>query len=103
MPKPDTGATCKPRSASHGIAARRNKLLGKMVGVMCPPLFGCHTNVELCRVRGWDKNFPLTRARCATQALLDQVPPTFGMIKLSDFRGEQMVLIEFYHADWGPT
>ena len=28
---------------------------------------------------------------------------TGGEIKLSDFRGRQMVLIEFYHADWGPT
>ena len=28
---------------------------------------------------------------------------TGGMIQLSDFRGKQMVLIEFYHADWGPT
>jgi len=28
---------------------------------------------------------------------------TGGMIKLSDFRGKQMVLLEFYHADWGPT
>ncbi len=28
---------------------------------------------------------------------------TGGEIKLSDFRGQQMVLIEFYHADWGPT
>jgi len=26
--------------------------------VMCPPLFGCRTNTELCRVRGWDKNLP---------------------------------------------
>jgi hypothetical protein len=26
--------------------------------VMCPPLFGCRTNAELCRVRGWDKNLP---------------------------------------------
>ena len=25
---------------------------------MCPPLFGCRTNTELCRVRGWDKNLP---------------------------------------------
>jgi hypothetical protein len=32
--------------------------LGKIVGVMCPPLFGCRTNTELCRVRGWDKNLP---------------------------------------------
>ena len=28
---------------------------------------------------------------------------TGGMLKLSDFRGKQMVLIEFYHADWGQT
>ncbi len=27
---------------------------------------------------------------------------TGGEIKLSDFRGKQLVLIEFYHADWGP-
>jgi hypothetical protein len=36
----------------------QHKLLGKIVGVMCPPLFGCRTNTELCRVRGWDKNLP---------------------------------------------
>src|SRR5262249_31233586 len=36
----------------------QKKLLGKIVGVMCPPLFGCRTNAELCRVRGWDKNLP---------------------------------------------
>jgi hypothetical protein len=32
--------------------------LGKIVGLMCPPLFGGRTNFELCRVRGWDKNLP---------------------------------------------
>jgi hypothetical protein len=36
----------------------QRKLLGKIVGVMFPPLFGCRTNTELCRVRGWDKNWP---------------------------------------------
>jgi hypothetical protein len=36
----------------------QHKLLGKIVGMMCPPLFGCRTNTELCRVRGWDKNLP---------------------------------------------
>ena len=36
----------------------QHTLLGKIVGVMCPPLFGCRTNTELCRVRGWDKNLP---------------------------------------------
>jgi peroxiredoxin len=28
---------------------------------------------------------------------------TGGVIRLSDFRGEKMVLLEFYHSDWGPT
>jgi len=32
--------------------------LGQIVGVMFPALFGCRTPAELCRVRGWDKNWP---------------------------------------------
>ena len=42
----------------EGRLRRQQKLLGKIVGLMCPPLFGCRTNTELCRVRGWDKNLP---------------------------------------------
>jgi hypothetical protein len=42
--------------AIEGRLRRQQKLLGKIVGMMCPPLFGCRTNFELCRVRGWDKN-----------------------------------------------
>ena len=42
----------------EGRLRSKHKLLGKICGVMCPPLFGCHTNTELCRVRGWDKNLP---------------------------------------------
>jgi len=42
----------------EGRLRSQRKLLGKIVGVMCPPLFGCRTNSELCRVRGWDKNLP---------------------------------------------
>jgi hypothetical protein len=48
-----------PEDLVTEIAGRlrsQQKLLGKIVGVMCPPLFGCRTNTELCRVRGWDKN-----------------------------------------------
>src|SRR5262245_22639752 len=41
-----------------GRLRSQHKLLGKIVGVMCPPLFGCRTNTELCRIRGWDKNLP---------------------------------------------
>jgi hypothetical protein len=50
-----------PQNLVTEIAGRlrsQQQLLGKIVGVMCPPLFGCRTNTELCRVRGWDKNLP---------------------------------------------
>jgi len=40
----------------EGRLQSQQQLLGKIVGVMFPPLFGCRTNSELCRVRGWDKN-----------------------------------------------
>src|ERR671924_176287 len=42
----------------EGRLRSQQKLLGKIVGVMFPPLFGCRTNTELCRVRGWEKNLP---------------------------------------------
>src|SRR5262249_50077628 len=42
----------------EGRLRSQQKLLGKIFGMMCPPLFGCRTNTELCRVRGWDKNLP---------------------------------------------
>jgi hypothetical protein len=41
-----------------GRLRSQQKLLGKIVGVMCPALFGCRTPSEVCRVRGWDKNWP---------------------------------------------
>jgi hypothetical protein len=42
----------------EGRLQSQQKLLGKIVGVMFPTLFGCRTPSELCRVRGWDKNWP---------------------------------------------
>ena len=42
----------------EGRLRSQQKLLAKICGVMFPPLFGCRTNTELCRVRGWDKNLP---------------------------------------------
>ena len=36
----------------EGRIRSQQQLLGKIVGMMCPPLFGCRTNSELCRVRG---------------------------------------------------
>jgi hypothetical protein len=40
----------------EGRLRSQHKLLGKIFGIMFPPLFGCRTNSEVCRVRGWDKN-----------------------------------------------
>ena len=32
-----------------------------------------------------------------------QLPATIGgSIRLSDYLGESLVLLEFYHSDWGP-
>ena len=45
----------------------------------------------------------IQHARLAGARFAGSRPPRAGCIKLSDFRGKQMVLIEFYHADWGPT
>src|SRR5712691_4805266 len=42
----------------EGRLRSQHKLLGKLVGVMFPALFGCRTPSELCRVRGWDKQWP---------------------------------------------
>ena len=42
----------------EGRLRSQQKLLGKIMGVMFPALFGCRTPSELCRVRGWDKNWP---------------------------------------------
>jgi hypothetical protein len=42
----------------EGRLHSQQKLLAKICGVMFPVLFGCRTNTELCRVRGWDKNLP---------------------------------------------
>ena len=42
-----------PEDLVTEIAGRlrsQHKLLVKIVGVMCPLLFGCRTNAELCRV-----------------------------------------------------
>jgi hypothetical protein len=50
-----------PANLGVEIAGRlrsQPKLLGQIVGVMFPALFGCRTPSALCRVRGWDKQGP---------------------------------------------
>ncbi len=45
----------------EGRLCRQHQLLGTIIGVMFPALFGCRTPSELCRVRGWDKHGPSRR------------------------------------------
>jgi hypothetical protein len=54
----DLGLPTELVAEIEGRLRSQQKLLGKICGVMCPTLFGCRTNTELCRVRGWDKNLP---------------------------------------------
>ncbi len=42
----------------EGRLRSQHTRLGKTAGVMFPALFGCRTPSELCRVRGWDKQWP---------------------------------------------
>ncbi len=42
----------------EGRLQAQQQLLGKIVGIMFPTLFGCRAGYELTRVRGWNKNLP---------------------------------------------
>jgi hypothetical protein len=42
----------------EGRLQAQQKLLGKIVGLMFPTLFGCRHSHELTRIRGWNKNVP---------------------------------------------
>lgn len=51
----------RPAPLAVEIAGRlrsQQQLLGTLVGVRFPPLVGCRTPAELCRVRGWAKQWP---------------------------------------------
>jgi hypothetical protein len=54
----DLGLSTELVAEIEGRLRSQQHLLGKICGMRCPPLFGCRTNAELCRVRGWDKNLP---------------------------------------------
>jgi hypothetical protein len=47
----DVGLPANLVAEIKGRLRSQQRLLGKIVGLMCPPLFGCRTNTELCRVR----------------------------------------------------
>ena len=58
---------------------------------MFPPLFGCRTNTELCRVRGWDKNLP--------SRLLSALPKRAWLKRLRRLGVEVLVPLWRYAAD----
>ena len=74
----------------EGRLRSQKKLLGKIVGVMFPPLFGCRTSSELCRVRGWDKNLP--------SRLLGALPKRSWLKRLRRLGLEVLVLLWRYAA-----
>jgi hypothetical protein len=77
----------------EGRLRSQQKLQGKIVGVMCPPLFGCRTNAELCRVRGWDKNLP--------SGLLSALPKRSRLKRLRRLGLEVLVPLWRYAASKG--
>ena len=54
----DLGLPENPVKEIEGRLRSQHQLLGKMLGVMFPALFGCRTPSEVCRVRGWDPHWP---------------------------------------------
>ena len=57
----DLGLPTELVAEMEGRLRSQQQLLGKICGLWGPPLFGCGTNSELCRVRGWDKNLSSRR------------------------------------------
>jgi hypothetical protein len=54
-------------------------LLGKIVGLMFPSVFGCRTSYELTRMRVWDKNLPSQRLGALPKQKWVRQLPTPGM------------------------
>jgi hypothetical protein len=74
----------------EGRMRSQQHLLGKIVGVMFPPFFGCRTNFELGRVRGWYKNLP--------SRLLGALPKRSWMKRLRHLGTEVLVPLWRYAA-----
>src|SRR4029453_15862831 len=74
----------------EGRLRSQQKLLGKIVGVMFPTLFGCRTPSELCRVRGWDKNWPTRLLRAL---------PTRSWLKRLRRLGLEVLVLLWRHVE----
>jgi len=62
----------------EGRLRSQQKLLGKIVGVRFPALFGCRTPSELCRVRGWALHWPSRILRALAHTVLAQAAAALG-------------------------
>jgi hypothetical protein len=62
----------------EGRLRSQHKLLSKIVGVRFPPLFGCRTPAELCRVRGLGQALALAAAWGFAQTCLAQATAALG-------------------------
>jgi len=75
----------------EGRLQAQQKLLGKIVALMFPTLFGCRHGHELTRVRGWDKNVP--------SRLLNALPKRSWLKRLRRLGLEMLVSIGRHTQD----
>ena len=73
----------------EGRLRAQQKLLGKIVGLMFPTLFGCRHGHELTRVRGWNKHVP--------SRLLGALPKRSWLKRLRRL-GLEMLLSIWHHT-----
>ena len=75
----------------EGRLRAQQKLLGKIVALMFPTLFGCRHGHELTRVRGWNKNIP--------SQLLGALPKRSWLTRLRRLGLEMLVSIWHHTQD----
>src|SRR4030095_11599630 len=73
----------------EGRLRAQKKLLGKIVGLLFPTLFGCLSAYELTRTRGWDKHLP--------RRILGALPKRSWLKRLRKLGQELLVSL------WRPT
>ena len=79
----------------EGRLQAQQKLLGKIVGLMFPTLFGCRHGHELTRVRGWNKNVP--------SRLLGALPKRSWLKRLRRLGLEMLLSIWRHTQDKSPS
>ena len=79
----------------EGRLQAQQKLLGKIVGLMFPTLFGCRHGHELTRVRGWTKNVP--------SRLLGALPTRLWLKRLRRLGLEILLSIGRHTQDKSPS